>query len=201
MNEKKVEKSRHTLSLFIVGMLAVFSSNSSLLADVKVGSAAPEFQCKDDSGKLWKASEHVGKGYLVVYFYPAAMTGGCTKQACSFRDDRSQLNKDGIEVVGISGDEPAGLALFKLAHKLNFTLLSDPDGTIARKFGVPVRAGGSIKRTINGKEHVLKRGVTTARWTFIIDPDGNVVFKNTKVNAAEDSKNILAKINELKGSK
>ena len=88
------------------------------------------------------------------------------------------------------GDEVAGLALFKKTEKLNFPLLSDSDGAIAKAFGVPTRSGGSIKKTINGKEYTLNRGVTASRWTFIII-DGKVAMKNTKVNAAADSANVL----------
>ena len=65
---------------------------------VEVGDKAPVFNANDDQGNLWKSSDYVGKNYLVVYFYPAAMTGGCTKQACSFRDNKATLKDEGIEV-------------------------------------------------------------------------------------------------------
>ncbi len=161
-------------------------------ADLKVGDKAPSFSLKDDSGKEWNSADHVGKKIVVVYFYPAAMTGGCTKQACGFRDDMKKLANKDVEVVGVSGDQPAGLALFKKVYDLNFELLSDPDGSVAKKFGVPVSVGEKqISREVDGKEHVLKRGATANRWTFIIGKDGNITLKNTKVNAAADSKAIL----------
>jgi len=72
--------------------------------DLKVGDAAPAFTAKDDAGKDWKSADHVGKKIVVVYFYPASFTGGCTKQACGFRDDSKVLTEKGIEVVGVSGD-------------------------------------------------------------------------------------------------
>jgi len=165
---------------------------------VDVGQKAPQFEATDDQGQAWKSADHVGKGVLVVYFYPAAMTGGCTKQACGFRDDMQALKDKGIEVVGVSGDAVQNLKYFKQAEKLNFTLLADENGEIAKAFGVPLKDGGAIKRKIDGKLEVLKRGVTAARWTFVIDKQGKVVVKNTKVNAAKDSKAVISQIESLK---
>lgn len=159
--------------------------------EVKVGDPAPVFEAVSDQGKPWKSSDHVAKKVLVIYFYPADFTGGCTKQACGFRDDFQALTDKGVEIVGISGDSAKTHALFKKQHKLNFTLLADEDGAIAKKFGVPVRAGGEVKAKIDGEELLLKRTVTASRWTFVIGKDGNVLYKNAKVNAAEDSKEIL----------
>lgn len=156
---------------------------------LEVGDAAPTFEAKSDTGEVWKSADHAEKT-VVVYFYPAAMTGGCTKQACAYRDDRETLAGKGVEVVGVSGDFVPALALFKKAEDLNFTLLSDPDGGVAKKFGVPIGGGGEIKREVDGKEHTLKRGVTAKRWTFVIK-DGKIAYKNDKVNAAGDSKAIL----------
>lgn len=163
-----------------------------------VGDQAPEFQVKDDTGKLWKSAEHVGKKVLVVYFYPADLTSGCTKQACGFRDDMKALKDKQVEVVGVSGDSVGNHQIFKKVHKLKFTLLADEDGAVARKFGVPLRPGGSIERTVFGKTETLTRGVTASRWTFVIDREGKVAYKDTKVEAAEDSKNILEVVEKLK---
>lgn len=163
-----------------------------------IGDKAPTFEAKDANGKDWKSSDYIGKKILVVYFYPAAMTGGCTKQACSFRDDKKDLMDLGAEVVGISGDRVSNLKIFKKVHNLNFILLSDNTGTIAKKFGVPMKEGGSIKRTVDGQEITMTRDVTTSRWTFIIDKEGNIIYKNTKVNAANDSEDVFAFIKKLK---
>lgn len=165
---------------------------------VDVGDSAPAFTATDDQGKGWKSTDYVGKKVLVVYFYPADLTGGCTKQACGFRDDMKKLQGKDVEVVGVSGDSARNHRLFKKEHDLNFTLLADEDGKVAKKFGVPLRPGGTIKRTIDGKEESLTRGVTAARWTFVIDKNGKVVMKNTKVKAADDSKAILKLVNNLK---
>jgi peroxiredoxin Q/BCP len=169
--------------------------------DLKKGDKAPAFECTDDTGKAWKSADHYGKKIVVVYFYPAAMTGGCTRQSCGFRDDLAKLSDKGVEVVGVSGDEVAGLQLFKKDSSLNFTLLADNDGAVAKKFGVPLSKGGEIKRTVDGQEHVLKRGVTAARWTFIIDRQGRIALKNTKVDAAKDSQAILKFVEGLSADK
>jgi peroxiredoxin Q/BCP len=164
----------------------------------KVGDPAPMFQATDDTGKTWKSSDHVGKKILVVYFYPADLTGGCTKQACGFRDDMTKLTGKGVEVVGVSGDAPKNHEIFKQVHKLNFTLLADEDGSVAKKFGVPVKPGGTFKtKDADGNPVELTRGVTIQRWTFVIDKDGKIAYKNDKVNAAEDSKRIVEVIGKL----
>lgn len=165
--------------------------------DLKQGDPAPVFEAKDDTGALWKSKDHIGKTIVVVYFYPADMTGGCTKQACGFRDDRGKLTEEGVTVLGVSGDSVRNHQLFKKVYKLNFTLLADEDGAVAKKFGVPIREGGSIERNIEGKTETLTRGVTTSRWTFVIDRDGKIAYRNTQVDAAADSQTILRVINDL----
>jgi peroxiredoxin Q/BCP len=185
------------ITLPVCGLLFMSSADAAdESVDLKVGDAAPAFEAKTDEGKAWKSADRADKT-LVVYFYPAAMTGGCTKQACAYRDDREKLVEKGIEVVGVSGDNPAGLALFKKAEKLNSTLLSDPDGAVAKKFGVPLGEGGKIEREVDGQKHTLERGVSAKRWTFVIR-GGKVVYKNTTVDAAGDSKAILAFIDKQK---
>jgi peroxiredoxin Q/BCP len=170
------------------------------LPNLEVGAEAPNFALNDDTGKIWKSEDHYGKSIIVVYFYPAAMTGGCTAQACAFRDDMDALKAKGIEVVGVSGDDVSSLQLFKVAHTLNFALLSDTGGDVAKKFGVPTRAGGQIRSEINGAEHLLNRGVSASRWTFIIDKDKKVAMKNTQVSAGEDSKAVLDFVNKMAAS-
>lgn len=175
-------------------------SITALAADgVDVGDKAPTFTLKDDQGKDWKSADHFGKKTVVIYFYPADMTGGCTKQACGFRDDLGKLESKDVEVVGISGDSVRNHQLFKQAHDLNFTLLADTEGKAAKLFGVPHSVGEkSIIREIAGKEETLVRSVTTQRWTFVVGPDGLIKLKNDKVKAAEDSQYILDKLADLK---
>ena len=169
--------------------------------DLKVGDKAPAFQASDDEGRPWKSADHVGKKFIVIYFYPGDFTPGCIKQAEGFRDNMNSLKFQGVEVVGVSGDSVKTHAAFKLAHMLYFTLLADEEGSLAKRFGVPVRSGAEFKaKDIDGKSIQVKRGVTAARWTFIIALDGTIIYKNTKVNPIEDSKQVAAVI-EKSGKK
>lgn len=180
------------ISLFV--MFTAQAQNEGL----NIGDIVNPFSAKADNGEIWESTKVMGKKNLVIYFYPAAMTGGCTKQACAYRDSKDELSSLDAEVIGISGDEVKNLELFKTAHNLNFTLLSDADGNIANEFGVPVRKGEkSIEREVNGVQHILSRDVTTARWTFIIDKEGKLVYKSTEVNAAEDSKTVVEVLKKL----
>lgn len=178
-------------------IIAALLLSSFSFAQVDKGDKAPQFTAKDDANQMWNSQDYVGKKVVVVYFYPAAMTGGCTKQACAFRDDKAELDKLDAIVVGISGDEVENLKYFKDAHNLNFPLLADTDGSIARQFGVQLRDGGSIVRNIGGEDMTLERGVTTARWTYVIDKEGKIAYKNTEVDAAEDSKQTIEIIKNL----
>lgn len=162
-----------------------------------VGDRAPAIEAVDAYGKPWRSADIVGEKILVVYFYPAAMTAGCTKQACAFRDDQSTLQALGAEVVGVSGDRGLTLIAFREQNRLNFPLLSDSSGTIARAFGVPVSQGGTITRTVDGRELQLTRDVTAARWTYIIDRQGRIAFKETEVNPEGDSKAVIAAIRKM----
>jgi len=184
--------------LITILLLAVSAIRSGTPVDLKVGDKAPKFEAMDDTGKLWKSADHVGKKIMVVYFYPADFTGGCTKEACGYRDDYSALTEKGVDVVGVSGDSVHGHELFKKYHELPFTLLADTDGKIAEAFGVPTEAGADTVMATNGdQKEPIYRTVTSDRWTFVIDKKGKVASKNTEVHAAEDSKAILETISKL----
>jgi peroxiredoxin Q/BCP len=182
---------KQTILLILVVALAMVSraQNTNQLA---IGDKAPAFTAKTDDGSTWKLADYLGKKNVVVYFYPAAMTGGCTKQACAYRDAQPAIESANAVVVGISGDNVEGLKLFKKAENLNFTLLSDQAGEIAKSFGVPLKDGGTITREVEGKSYDLVRGATASRWTFIIDKKGNIVYKNEQVDAAKDADAVLA---------
>jgi len=182
----------------MAGLWAVAPGAEDQGAALAVGDKAPEFNANTHTGDLWQTEDRVGQGkYVVVYFYPAAMTGGCTKQACSYRDEAPDLTRLDVEVIGISADPVTNLRLFHDAHHLNFTLLSDVNGFIARKFGVPVSKGGSFKTTVDGKEVILKRPHTFARWTFILGKDGKVLYKDTRVDASNDSRKAIEFLRSL----
>jgi len=126
------------------------------------GDIAPDFTLPDADGKDVALSELRGQR-VIIYFYPAAMTPGCTKQACDFRDSKRDLSDAGYAVLGISPDSPAKLAKFRERDGLTFPLLSDPDLAVLKAYG----AYG--KKMLYGKESV---GVI--RSTFVIDADGKI---------------------------
>ena len=177
-------------SALLISVFASFSFAQNT-ENLSVGDKAPVFETLADDGSTWNVQDYLGKKNIVVYFYPAAMTGGCTKQACAYRDLKTEIDAADAVVVGVSGDNVQGLQLFKKAENLNFTLLSDESGEIAKKFGVPIRDGGTITREINGENFDLVRGVTTQRWTFIIDKEGKIAYKDEQVNAEKDTEQVL----------
>ena len=159
-------------------------------AGLIVGDVAPEFTALDQAGKPWKSSEHFGKGkYVIVYFYPGDLTPGCTVQACGYRDYLAGFRKEGIEVVGVSGDSVDNHAGFAKEKKLGFTLLADPEGELAKAFGVHFKPGGESQVQLDGKATTFVRGVTTKRTTFVFDPKGVVVYRS-EGNPYRDARKI-----------
>ena len=126
------------------------------------GDAAPDFSLTDDQGQTVILSDFAGST-LVLYAYPAAMTPGCTTQACDFRDSLDALNAAGVKVVGISPDKPEKLAKFRERDALTFPLISDPDHAVLEEYG----AWG--EKNLYGKKYV---GVI--RSTFVINGDGKI---------------------------
>jgi peroxiredoxin Q/BCP len=179
---------KQTLILLVFALILAFNAHSQ---ELNVGDKAPNFISQSDNGSDWNVDKYLGKKFIVVYFYPAAMTGGCTKQACAYRDFKKEISSADAVIVGVSGDNVEGLKVFKKAYGLNFTLLSDESGEIATKFGVPMRDGGTITKEVNGKSYDLTRGTTASRWTFIIDKSGKIAYKNTSVDATKDTEQVL----------
>ena len=121
---------------FYIFLLSCTFMNLTLHA-LNISDSVPNFEAIDANKNTWRLDKFHSKKYVLLYFYPAAMTGGCTKQACSYRDSYQDWQKLGVEVVGISGDRSENLSLFAKAEKIPFTLLSDPDGKVAQLFQVP----------------------------------------------------------------
>ncbi|CAK8563947.1 unnamed protein product [Lathyrus sativus] len=136
---------------------------SFIFAKVSKGSKPPAFTLKDQDGKSVSLSKYKGKP-VVVYFYPADETPGCTKQACAFRDSYEKFKKAGAEVVGISGDGTASHKAFAQKYKLPYTLLSDEGNKVRKEWGVP----GDFFGSLPGRE------------TYVIDKNGVVqlVYNN-----------------------
>jgi thioredoxin-dependent peroxiredoxin len=134
------------------------------VSDVRLepGDMAPEFTLTDADGGEVSLSSLRGQR-VIIYFYPAAMTPGCTKQACDFRDSKKDLSDSGFAVLGISPDSPAKLAKFRDRDGLTFPLLSDPDRTVLKAYG----AYG--EKMLYGK-----KSVGVIRSTFVIATDGTI---------------------------
>ncbi|WOH09008.1 hypothetical protein DCAR_0728459 [Daucus carota subsp. sativus] len=126
-------------------------------AKVNKGSAPPAFTLKDQDGRNVSLSKFKGKP-VVVYFYPADETPGCTKQACAFRDSYEKFKKAGAEVVGISGDDASSHKAFAKKYKLPFTLLSDEGNKVRKDWGVPSDLFGTLP----------------GRQTYVLDKNGKV---------------------------
>ena len=123
-------------------ILAFLGCASFAQADpLAAGAAAPEVSAVDQDGKTVNFKDVYAKGATLVYFYPKADTPGCTKEACSIRDNWGELSKKGIQVLGVSEDKPDAQKKFAEKYKLPHTLIADSDGAVAKAFGVPVALG------------------------------------------------------------
>ncbi len=142
------------------------------------GDKAPSFTLPDADGNQVSLADHKGRR-VIVYFYPAASTPGCTKQACDFRDNLRDLTDAGVDVVGISPDKREKLAKFRDAEKLTFPLLSDPDRKVLTAWGA------------FGEKQMYGKTVTgVIRSTFLVDEKGKIVVAQYNVKAAHTATNI-----------
>jgi peroxiredoxin Q/BCP len=124
---------------------------------VTVGDRAPDFTLSDQAGKEVHFNELLGKKSIVLYFYPKDETGGCTAEACAFRDNYEVFKDEGAEVVGVSSDSTAAHQKFATKHHLPFILLSDAGGSVRKSYGVPATFG-----------------LLPGRVTYVIDKQGIV---------------------------
>jgi peroxiredoxin Q/BCP len=185
--------------LIAVAVVQCLLTGSLLAQDCNLmeGDPAPEFEALTGNGEIWRSRDHIGRRVVVVYFYPADLTGACTLQACGYRDRLTDLEEADVEVVGVSGDSVENHQLFSELQSLNFPLLADEEGKLAKAFGVPVRSGATITRVVNGVERSLTRGVTASRWTFIVGKNGRILRKDTAVEAAHDCEKVLETVRRL----
>ena len=135
------------------------------------GDKAPAFTLTDDTGATVRLADLKGQR-VVLYAYPAAMTPGCTKQACDFRDNLAAFAADGLTVLGISPDKPEKLAKFRDAEKLTFPLLSDPDKKVLTAWG-----------TFGEKKMYGKTVQGVIRSTFLVDEKGKIEVAQYNVKA------------------
>ncbi len=122
-----------------------------------VGSKAPDFTLQDKNGNPFHLADMIGKKVIVLYFYPADFTGGCTREACAFRDSYESFTDAGAEVIGVSDGTVENKQAFAQQNRLPFILLNDPDRSVANLYGVGITLG-----------------VFKERKTFVIDRDGVV---------------------------
>jgi peroxiredoxin Q/BCP len=144
--------------------------------------SAPDFTLKDQDAKDWSLAAYRGK-WVVLYFYPKDDTPGCTVEACSLRDARDDLAALDAEVVGVSKDTADSHELFKAKHSLNFSLLSDSDGSVINLYGA-----WGMKQF--GKEGILRK-------TFIINPEGVVVKVYGRVTPLGHGEQVVAALKSL----
>lgn len=166
----------HTMLL----TLAIFGFGTTARSQVTNGTKVPDFELKDQDGHNFKLSDALAKGPVVVYFYPKDDTPGCTKEACSFRDSFEQFRDEGVQVVGISGDDVASHKKFAEKYKLPFTLLSDEDNKVRKLFGVP------------------KTMMMPGRVTYVLDKNGVVVHQfNSMTRAEQHVEEAMAAIKKI----
>lgn len=151
---------------------------------LKIGDCAPDFSLLDAQGKTHRLADYVNQ-WLVLYFYPKDDTPGCTKEACSFRDDLHKLEKLGAKVVGVSVDNGQSHSAFAKKYNLPFPLLSDKDGLIANKYGALMDMG------------LIK---VAKRYTFLINPQGNIAKVYLSVDTSKHSQEIIDDLEKLKAS-
>ncbi len=147
----------------------------------KVGQPAPDFNLPDQNGKLHTLQEYRGK-WLVLYFYPKDDTPGCTQEACSFRDDLSQITALGAQVVGVSVDDTNSHAEFAKKYHLPFPLLADKSTETAARYGALMDLW------------LIK---FAHRYTFLIDPQGNIRKMYLSVETSRHSKQIIDDLKKL----
>lgn len=148
--------------------------------ELELGAALPDITAIDQDGKEVKLADYADKPYLLVFFYPKAHTGGCTKQACSLRDAYAELQDLGVTVLGVSADGTDKQASFKEEFKFQYTLIADPEHHVANAFGVPLIANGTL----------------TARQAYLFK-DGKLVWLDKKASTekqADDVKKAIASL-------
>lgn len=162
-------------------LLAILLSTAAVIGTVnlKPGDKAPDFTAETTTGSHISLHQYRGKENVVLYFYPADMTKGCTIEACNFRDQHQDFTKAGTVILGVSLQDRASHEQFTKEDRLNFPLLVDTDRTIARKYGVPM--------AFNKYD---------SRWTFLIGKDGKIIQTYHDVDPRTHSAQLLAALGQ-----
>ncbi len=181
---------RFYLSIYLLLFIFYFSFrgnaqnvNKQKMNKIEVGSKLPLFSLLDQNGDVFAISNVIGKKKLVIYFYPMDDSPGCTKEACSFRDQFEVFNNAGSLVIGISGQSVESHKNFAQKYRLTYTLLADVDNKIRKLFGVPTNF----------------LGLLPGRVTYIVDLNGKIVhIFNSQTNATQHVDEALRILKEMK---
>lgn len=159
------------------------TTNTNDMGKIGVGSTIPSFSLKDQNGNVFEIDSVKGKKNLVIYFYPKDDSPGCTKEACSFRDQFEVFREADALIIGISAQSVESHLEFSKKHRLNYTLLSDQSNRVRKLFHVPANLFGLI----------------SGRVTYIVNKKGQVVFVfNSQINAEKHVEEALRILNEMK---
>jgi peroxiredoxin Q/BCP len=169
------------LILAIVALVFLISKQSEAANTPKPGDTAPDFRLVDQNGTIKSLSDFSGQ-WVVLYFYPKDDTPGCTKEACSFRDDLTTLEKLGAKVVGVSVDDSDSHSKFASKYHLPFPLLADSDGKVADSYGALTN---------------LLLIKIAKRYTFLIDPKGKISKVYLSVDTSRHSQEIVDDLKKL----
>lgn len=151
--------------------------------EIKIGSSIPTFKLPDQNGNLFNINSVLGKKNLVIYFYPKDDSPGCTKEACSFRDQFEVFKEANAVIIGISGQSVKSHKEFAEKHRLSFTLLSDEGNKIRKQFGVPTNL----------------MGLLPGRVTYIADETGKVTYIfNSQIQSTKHVDEALRILKELR---
>ncbi len=181
---------RFYLTIYFVLFLFYFnfhsysqSNNTNSMDKINVGSQIPAFTLKDQNGKIFDIDSVKGKKNLVIYFYPKDDSPGCTKEACSFRDQFEVFNEADAIIIGISGQSVESHKKFADKYRLSYTLLSDEGNKVRKQFGVPTNF----------------LGLLPGRVTYVVDKTGKVIYLfNSQIQA---TKHVDEALTILKGLK
>jgi thioredoxin-dependent peroxiredoxin len=148
------------VTALVIGILmaAIVAPSAAESPVLKVGDKAPSVSGKDQDGKTWRLADSLGKKHVLVYFYPKDNTPGCTAQACGLRDRMEDLEKKGVEVIGVSFDSSESHRKFIAGQNLNFRLIADEDGKVADAFGARMQGKNMARRVsfLIGKDGRIK---------------------------------------------
>lgn len=181
-------KTQRKRNIFIIGglflLFTIYATfNLNCMGKIVTGSKVPLFTLKDQHGKEINISDYIGKKNLVIYFYPKDDTPGCTKEACSFRDQFEAFESADAMVIGISAQSVESHLKFAQKHRLNYTLLSDEQNVARKLFDVPTNL----------------LGLLPGRVTYVVDKKGIVVYTfNSQLRAEKHVEEALRILKELK---